>query len=288
MEIITLWPLSQAEIHKGSNIVDALMDGAPPMISDATIGRDAYAKQVATGGFPEARTRPSKRRDRWFRDYIDTTLDRDLRDVSDALKLEEVPRLLRLAAGQTAGLTNYANLADRLRLSERTVKSYIELLETVFLVRRLPAWRPGITAREGHAPKLHVVDTGLLLHLLGADEHRIGHDDQITGKVLENFVVMEIIKQSESATVDVRPYHYRTGRDEVDMVIESRSGDIVGIEVKAGATPSSHDRRSLEKLRDATGARFKAGVIVYSGRHTIPQGDRLWAMPVSGLWAAIR
>lgn len=75
----------------------------------------------------------------------------------------------------------------------------MEFLEIVFLARRLPAWRPGIGTREVRAPKGYIVDSGLLAHLLGADEQRIGEDDQITGKVLENFVAMELLRLSEWA-----------------------------------------------------------------------------------------
>ncbi|MCL2804299.1 MAG: ATP-binding protein, partial [Micrococcales bacterium] len=282
MEIITLWPLAQAEIHRGSNLVDALFAGTPPMVAGAVIGPGAFAAQVAQGGFPEAIRREGQRRDRWLRDYLDSSLDKDLRDVSDALKLEEMPRLIRLAAAQASGLVNYASLASRLGISQVTVKSYVELLETVFLLRRVPAWRPGLAAREVHSPRLHLTDTAMLLHLLGADQSRIGRDDQITGKALENFVVMEMIKQAAASSVDARVYHYRAGLDEVDLVLESRAGDVVGIEVKASATPSLSDRRALEKLRGLAGERFKAGMVVYSGTQTIPLGDRLWAMPISG------
>ncbi|MCL2850216.1 MAG: ATP-binding protein [Micrococcales bacterium] len=284
MEIITLWPLAQAEIGRRGSFLDTLLPGAPPTVADAVIGPDSYAPQVAAGGFPEAMSRQARRRDRWFANYLDTTLDRDLRDIADARRLDEMPRLLRLLAAQAAGIVNYAALASRLRISEKTVKAYIELLETAFVVRRLPAWRPGLAPREVHAPKLHLVDTGLLVHLLGAAERRIGHDDQITGKALENFVAMEIVKHADAGEDDLRLYHYHAERDEVDLVAESRTGDIVGIEVKASATPTGHDRRGLERLRDAAGTRFKAGVVIYSGRQTIPLGDRLWAVPVCGLW----
>jgi hypothetical protein len=82
MEIVTLWPLSQAEIHGSkTNFVDLLFASNPPQISEAPAGRDAFADIVAAGGYPEARIRDGRRRDRWFRDYIDTTLDRDLQDI---------------------------------------------------------------------------------------------------------------------------------------------------------------------------------------------------------------
>jgi predicted AAA+ superfamily ATPase len=283
MEIVTLWPLARAEVAPTPNLVDALLRGEPPLIADAVVGRDAFAARIAAGGFPEAAGRDQRRREHWFRDYLDTTLDRDLRDISDALRLDEMPRLLRLASAQAAGLVNYTHLSSRLGLSQNTVKSYLELLETAFLIRRLPAWRPGLAAREVHTPKLHLVDTGLLLHLLGADESRLGTGPRITGQALENYVVMEFVKQLAAARTEVRAYHYRSGRDEVDLVLEARNGDVVGVEVKAGATLSAEDRRGLERLRALTGPRFKAGAVIYSGRQTIPLGDRLWALPVGAL-----
>lgn len=285
MEIVTLWPLSQSEIHGSrTNLIDSLLDGCPPNFADAPVGRNAFVDIVARGGYPEAIHRSGRRRDKWFRDYIDTTLDRDLRDISDAFKLNEMPRLLRLLAAQAAGLLNYKSVADRLQLHPDTVKSYVQLLETVFLVYRLPAWRPGLGPREVHAPKVHIVDAGLLAHLLGADIERIRTDDQVTGKVLENFVAMEIIKLAQWAATDVRPYHYRDGRDEVDLVLETRAGELIAIEVKAAATLDASGRRAITKLRDATDGRFRAGIVLYAGRQTIPLGDRIWAVPISALW----
>lgn len=285
MEIITLWPLAQSEIHGSrSNLIDSLLAADPPHIDDAAVGRGAFVDLVTAGGYPEARARGGRRRDRWFRDYLDTTLDRDLRDISDAFKLNEMPRLLRLLAAQAAGLLNYKAVADRLQLHPDTVKSYVQLLETVFLVYRLPAWRPGLGSREVHTPKVNIVDSGLLAHLLGADADRIRTDDQVTGKVFENFVAMEIVRLAQWAHTDVRPYHYRDGRGEVDIVLETRSGDLVAIEVKARATLDTSSRRALTKLRDATDDRFRAGAVLYTGRQTVPLGDRLWAIPLSGLW----
>lgn len=286
MEIITLWPLAQHEIHRTRvNLLDLLFAGTPPLVDDAPVGRSAFVDAAAAGGYPEALLREGRRRDRWFRDYIDTTLDRDLRDVSDALKLDQIPHLLRLLATQSSGLLNYATLAERLELHATTVRGYVQLLETVFLVHRLPAWRPGLGAREVGTPKLHLVDSGLLVYLLGADAERIASDDQVTGKVLETFVAMELVKLAQSAATDARLYHYRDGRDEVDVVAEARSGEVVAAEVKASATLDLKSRRGLSKLRDAAGTRFRAGVVLYTGRQTVPLGDRLWAVPISGLWA---
>jgi uncharacterized protein len=280
LETIVLWPLAQAEIGSAeSNIIDLLFAGSAPDVQGAPVGRAAFVSIVAVGGYPEARQRPAgRRRDRWFANYIQDTLDTDLRDISDALKLRELPRLLRLIASQAANELVYRNLARRLDLTHATVKSYVELLEIVFLARRLPAWRPGIGAREVRAPKGYIVDSGLLAHLLGADQRRIGEDDQITGKVLENFVAMELLRLSEWADTDARLYHYRQGREEIDLILESRARDIAAIEVKASATVRPRDYAAIAKLRDARSEHFKAGIVLYTGHQTVPLGDRMWAV----------
>lgn len=107
----------------------------------------------------------------------------------------------------------------------------------------------------------------------------------MTGKLLESFVAMEIVKHVDRAQIEARAHHYRDGRDELDIVLESRSGDLVAIEVKASATLHARDWRALEKLRERTEERFRAGVLIHTGRQTLPLGDRLWALPISGLWA---
>lgn len=286
METIPLWPLAQSEINASTaNVVDALFAGELPSVSDATVGRGAFVSLAAAGGYPEARMRAGRRRDDWFASYLDTTLDRDLRDISDARKLSEIPRLLGLLAAQAANVLSYRALATKLDLTPDTVREYVGLLQTVFLVRLLPAWRPGLSARETHAPKAYLVDSGLLAHLLSADEHRIAHDDQVTGKMLENFVVTELLKHADWATTNTRAYHYRQRAEEIDLVLENRTGEIIAVEVKAASSVSRADLRAMEKLRTATGARFKAGVVLCTGPRTTPLGDRLWALPISGLWA---
>lgn len=96
---------------------------------------------------------------------------------------------------------------------------------------------------------------------------------------------MEVAKYVDWAETIVTQYHYRAGNDEIDIVLEANSGEIVAIEAKASATVGRRDWRALAKLRDAVGDRFRAGLIVYAGEQTVPIGDRLRAMPVSGLWA---
>ena len=286
IDTISLWPLSQSEVRGGQlNFIDCLFAAAPPWIENAPVGRDAFAAILAEGGFPEARLREGQRRHRWFLNYVDTVLDRDLRELSDAIKLDEMPRLLRLLASQAANLLSYRAVAKRLRLHHDTVKAYVALLEQTFLVRRLPAWRPGLGAREVATPKIYLVDTGLLADLLGADGQRIREDDQVTGTALENFVATELLKHLEWADIPARLYHYQRRTADIDFVLEASDGSLVAIEVKAAATVSEHDTKRIRELRDRRGGRFRAGVVLCSRAETAPLGDRLWAVPISGLWS---
>lgn len=287
LALVTLWPLAQSEVEGSRcNVVDALMTGDVPWVSGATPGRSAFVERAVAGGFPEARLATPQRRHRFFADYVTGVLRRDLAQLSDLRKIHAVPRLLRLLAARVGGIHVARNLGASLELNHATVQSYVMLLETAFLVRVVPAWRPGIGNREIHAPKVYFVDSGLLASLLAADERRVAADDQFTGRLFENFVAMEIAKHVDWAETIVTQYHYRSGNDEIDVVLEANSGEIVAIEAKASATLGRRDWRALAKLRDALGDRFRAGVIVYTGEQTIPLGDRLRAMPVSGLWAA--
>lgn len=286
VESVTLWPLTQSEIEGSErNFIDALFNSAPPRVIDAPVGREALAGRLTASGYPEARLRNENRRGRWFESYLESTLERDLRDISDAHKLREMPRLLRLLASQAANVVAPANISKDIALDRGTVEAYIGLLEAVFLVRRLPAWAPGIGSRELRHPKVYVVDTGLLLHLLGADEERLASDDQITGKAVENFVAMEILRHAEWSEKAPKVFHYRRGRDEIDVVLEDRAGNIAAVEVKASASINERDWRALQRLRDVKGDDFHCGVLLYTGESTVPLSDRIFAVPISGLWA---
>ncbi|MGN6202373.1 MAG: ATP-binding protein [Solirubrobacterales bacterium] len=286
IEMVELWPLAQAEIEGSSNnFVDALFAGSPPQIDDAPKGRAALTGRIVGGGYPEARLRSGNRQARWFQSYLRTTFEKDLETISDAHKLHEMPRLLRLIASQTANLFVPSNISQKLGLDHRTVASYVGMLETIFLVKRIPAWRPGLGQREIQTPKIHVVDSGLLLYLLGADENRLMDDDQVTGKALESFVGMEIVKHAEWSEIAPQVFHYRRGLDEVDLILENRAGEIVAVEVKTTVSLSQKDWRPLERLRDKKGSDFNCGVVIHTGKQTVPLGDRLFAVPLSALWA---
>jgi predicted AAA+ superfamily ATPase len=125
----------------------------------------------------------------------------------------------------------------------------------------------------------------LLLYLLGADERRLREDDQITGKAVESFVAMELVRHADCSEVNPEVFHYRRDRDELDLVLESRAGEICAIEVKSSSKIKEKDWAALGRLRDARSKSFRCGVLFYTGSQTVKLSDRIFAVPLSGLWA---
>lgn len=289
VEYVNLWPLAQAEVTGSlASVVDALLAGVPPQVLGAPKGRAGTAEVVVTGGFPDALRRTARQRTRYFRSYVQTVLGRDLPDIGqvrvDGSKLEQ---LLRLLAARTSCLANYSALGREVALDDKTVKAHMELLRQLFLVYRLSPWSANLGARQVKTPKLLLADSGMAAALVGADAARYAATDQggLAGMLLETFVVMELVKQATWSAAAVELYFYRdTEKREVDVVIESAAGDVAAIETKAAAGVTSSDIRGLELLRRRLGTRFKAGIVVYSGEHTLPMADRIWAVPLSGLW----
>lgn len=285
MEVLRLWPLSQGEIEgRPTRFLDALLAGEPGSLAAdaAPLGKDELAARIAAGGFPEAVARTGARRTRWFDGYLETMLQREVRDIADVAGLVELPRILRLLAARATGLLNYAGLARDLDMPQTTLKRYIALLETAFLVKTVPAWYRNLGKRLVKSPKLLLTDPGLLAHLLGGGEGL----ERSFGPALESFAIMEIVKQASAG--DARPavHHYRTSAGlEVDALIEPRGGPVCGVKVKAAATLTSRDSRGLRSLAADLGDEFGAGAILHTGGEAARLAPKIWALPIATLWA---
>ena len=286
MEVVTLLPLSRAEIRgRRPAFLRKALTGALVRPPEVMIG-DALVHAVLTGGYPEMLRRgESGRRQAWAREYVRAIVERDVRDIADVERLDQMPRLLRVLAHHSGHLTNFAQIGGQNGLDDKTTKKYVAILEQLFLVRRLEPWFRNRLKRLVKTPKLHVLDSGLLAALLGATAERIVRDRSIFGPLLEAFVFSEVLKQATWLDEACTLSHYRDkDQDEVDIVIEDETAGLVGIEVKAAATVNARDFKGLRKLADATGGALRLGLVLYDGEHTVPFGERLFAAPVSCVW----
>jgi predicted AAA+ superfamily ATPase len=286
MEIQRLHPLSQAEIlGREPDFLRALFGGGFKTGAYERLG-DRLAEIVATGGYPPALARgTARRRGAWYRDYVETLIQRDVRDLARIRSLDTLPRLLSLAAGQTATLINVSDLAGPFQVSRPTIREYVTLLTRVFLLEELPPWHHNRLKRLVKTPKLHLADTGLACALLGLDGKGLWEDRTALGRLLETFVYQELRRQGSWHDEHIRFHHFRD-KDmvEVDIVLERGAGQLAGVEVKAAATVTAADFRGLRKLKEASGERFAGGVLVYDGETSASFGDGLYAVPIRTLW----
>lgn len=286
MEILRLHPLAQCELAGAApGFLDVLFGGGFKARSYGRLGKE-LAVRIVAGGYPAALVRATpRRRAVWYRDYIETLVQRDVRDLARIASLDALPRLLALAAGQTARLLNMSDLAAPFQLSRPTIKDYMTLLERVFLLEQLPPWHSNRLSRLIKTPKLHLGDTGVACALLGFDTEALWADRSTLGQLLETFVFQELRRQASWRDDDIRFHHFRDKDGaEVDLVLERGGRALAGVEVKASATVTASDFRGLRKLQHAAGKQFAAGVVLYDGEASVGFGKGLYAVPVRALW----
>lgn len=289
MEVLSLWPLSAAEVADSPDInrADALFSGDWLALRILPCERAELIQRLLAGGFPEAVARTiAPRRTAWFDAYVQAILQRDVRDLVNIEQLTEIPNLLQLLATRSATLLNFAELSRTVGIAQSTLKRYFALLEMLFLVVRVPPWERNPGKRLVKAPKVFLPDSGLLCHFMSVTPASLAAKPGLPGGVVETFVLAELLKHVAFSSQGLSLWHYRTHTNiEVDFVLENRRGQITGIEVKASATVDSKDFKGLRQLQDTESVVFQRGIVLYAGRELVPFGENLWAVPLSMWWA---
>lgn len=286
MRIMRLFPLSQSELAgQRPDFLRRLFNADFKLKRHRRLGQELTAR-IAAGGFPDAVAMPPGRRRReWCLSYVEALLEKDLREQMMPGALAIMPKLLKLAAAQTAKLINISELAAPFQVSRPTIAEYTAMLERVFLLETLAPWHRNRLSRLIKTSKLHIADTGLAAALLGADAADLAQDRPLLGQLLETFVVQELRKQASWHESALAFHHYRDkDKVEVDLVLEQGLHAVAGIEVKAAASVGDQDLKGLRKLAAAAGKDFVAGVVLYDGDTTLKLDQNLFAVPLVSLW----
>jgi uncharacterized protein len=288
-------PLTQGEIDGvPETFVARLLDGdgiKGPSPGAAAATREEYARRAASGGMPVALRRPPGRsRSRWFANYVDLVVDKDVMDISRVRQREMVPRLLGQLAARSGQVLNMTPVAGAIGLERSTAENYLKLLEAVFLVHRLPAWGTTLGSRVVKHPKVHILDSGVMAWLLSLTPEKIAQADPAAlteyGHLLETFAVGEILKQVSWSDAPIAVGYFRTERgDEVDLVLERDDGQVIAFEIKAGTRVSGEDLHGLSLLKERLGSRLQEAVIFYTGQYAYRYEDWAWVLPLSQLWS---
>lgn len=285
MEIVELWPLAQCEINSQPfDLIARLFAG--DFAENYPFNRDNFITRLLMGGFPEIQTRTSeRRREAWFDSYLTTILQRDVRDLASINGLTELPRLMQLLATRNGSLLNMAELSRSSGIAQTTLKRYLTLLETLFLIHLVPAWSSNLGKRLQKSPKLFLSDYGMTAHLQGQSMAGIQATHGLPGDLVESFVHAELAKHQSWSSLRTHLMHYRTTTGmEVDFVLENRRKELIGIEVKAAATITRKDLNGLRHLRDTIPNQFIRGVLLYTGEQTIQFDEQLVALPIASFF----
>ena len=288
VEIVPLYPLGRSEQLgiKHPQFIAKAFRGAVPDMAEA-LSMQKLSDWVTAGGYPEAiKRRSERRRQDWYRAYIKSIVERDLPEISNLAKPDQIPRVLQIAAQFAGQLTNLSEIGRSVGLDHKTADHYVRVLEQLYLIQRVQPWFRNELSRLVKTPKLHFIDSGLLTAMRGYSLSRLRADRTLFGELLESFLFSELLKLSAWADERVMLFHYRD-RDklEVDFVLENSAGEIVGIEVKSAASVTRRDFLGLERVASAAGSAFKQGIVLYDGVQTLSFADNLRAVPLSALWA---
>jgi len=271
MEVVPLLPLSRGEILGGR---ESFLTRVFSEDSSLSVAPDAeWREAIEIGGFPEPRERKSAaRREAWFSAYVKALIDRDVRDIAEIEGLRLLPGLLSALARQVGQPLNLTSIARETGIPVTSVQRYVTLLEAIYLVRLIPAWTVVKTGKVAKTAKVAFVDSGLLHHLGG-------------GASLENFVTMEIVKQTTWAETRIGLRHFRSLRAySVPIVLQRADGRVVGIHVVDRERVEPSDFRGLEFLADVVGPQFHRGIVLYAGDARETYTNHLSAWPLSAVW----
>ncbi len=286
MEILDLMPLSQGEIDsKEEKFVDEVFTDKQFKSPRVSLSKEDLYRRILVGGYPSVQNLNEEDRDAWMRNYLNLILQRDIKDLANIEKLTEIPNLLKILAARAANLLNVAEIARETKIVAKTVHRYLALLETIFMISLQRSWSNNLMLRLIKSPKIYLVDSGLLSYLLDINLERALKDSLQMGKVIENFAMSELKKQSSWSKTQPKLYHFRTtAGEEVDIVLENRSGNIVGIEIKNSSKVTPEDFKGLKYLKTKAKEKFVKGIVLYTGSQYVPFGENLFALPINSLW----
>ena len=277
---VTLWPMTSREAEgKGrTGSWDVVVDETPrrwleALADTAPAARSTWRHLAIRGGYPFPALHLDSQPDReaWFEGYLQTYLERDLRQLAAIDNLVAFQRLVRAVAQRVGGLMNQAHLARDAGLPPTTAQRYLHLLETSYQLLRVEPYSVNRNKRLVKSPKMYWCDPGLALHSAGDTEPRGAH--------LENLIACDLFAWRETRPRRPNILFWRTSKGaEVDFVVETPRR-LIAVEVKSSRSVRPPDARHLHTFMDEYGDRARAGLLLYAGRETYWLSERVLAVP---------
>ena len=293
---VPMWGLTQREVLgplrvRPTTFFDTIADTCDKAL-DIALPADVpdiagYVDLLLTSGFPEAIARSTTRtRSLWLESYVDHIVGRDVDLVGEVRDAARLRRYLAVLAANSAGIPAMQTLATSASVNRETAQRFDGFLERLFVTEQVPAWASSRLSRLAATTKRYLCEPALAAPLLGLERRSIIRDADLAGRMIDSFVAAQLRPELQLGAMPVSMFHIRQGgRREVDIVLERRDGALVALEIKAAADVDLHDARHLIWLRDQLDSdRFRAGIVLHTGRHIRRLDTRIWAVPICSLW----
>ena len=240
----------------------------PPRLQSALKEDSGMAAQLIRGFYPELNVHTGLDRDRWFSSYVATYLERDVRNIKQIADLTRFQTFVSLLAGRAGGLLNMSEVAKEAGITHPTVRAWLTILQSTYIVYLLQPWHRNISKRVVKTPKLYFTDTGLLCHLLGIDSPDRFFKSGERGRLFENMIVMETRKRMSVRPERTNLYFYRSAAGlEVDLLIDR--GDVFhACEIKLTKTPDRSMASNL--IRFGTEYGISKGMVLTLQETSLP------------------
>ena len=255
----------------GRTSVQTLLPLSLVELQDA--GRDLSTDEMILRGFmPDIHGRNMDPTE-YYRNYVRTYVERDLRQLVNVRNLLLFERFLMLLAGRVGQIVNYSALAGETGVSSQTISDWVSILESSFLVFRLPPYFSNISKRVVKSPKIYFTDVGLVAYLLGLETTEQVSRDPLRGQLFENLVVADVYKRFLHRGKDARIAFLRTEKGfEIDLIIQ-RGTSVQPVEIKSSMTYHASLAQNLRVYMES-GARVCSPVLVYDGEAIPSSSDR--------------
>ncbi len=282
---IRLRPLTQGEIVKNKpNFLNRLSHRE--FVDNYDYDKESLLELMFKGGYPEPLfMESSKERTSWYKDYLDTIIEYDLKDIANIKRQDSLKDLMAIIASFSSKFIDKSKITSSMGVANQTLDSYLGVLENTYLVDKLAPYLKTDYERVNKQAKYFVSDTGLMCSVLNWKIDDLILDADKTGKLFETYIYNQLIAQVDLENLDYSLYHYRDReKREIDFIIQD-SNNIYGIEVKSGTLISRDHFKHLKWFRNnLVKDKHFVGIVLYSGENVVPFGEDLYAVPINNLW----
>lgn len=282
---IRLRPLTQGEIVKNKpNFLNRLSHRE--FVDNYDYDKESLLELMFKGGYPEPLFMESlKERTSWYKDYLDTIIEYDLKDIANIKRQDSLKDLMAIIASFSSKFIDKSKITSSMGVANQTLDSYLGVLENTYLVDKLAPYLKTDYERVNKQAKYFVSDTGLMCSVLNWKIDDLILDADRTGKLFETYIYNQLIAQVDLENLDYSLYHYRDReKREIDFIIQD-SNNIYGIEVKSGTLISRDHFKHLKWFKNnLVKDKHFVGIVLYSGENVVPFGEDMYAIPINNLW----